>query len=52
MKKSDESNGAQSCVVVPLDKNNINLLGYDLHISPDKKQRFMEEMLKAGVKID
>jgi hypothetical protein len=39
----------QPCVVVLPEKNNVTLLGYELHIAPDKKQRFMEEMRKAGV---
>lgn len=49
MKKSDDMSEIQSCVVVLPEKNNINLLGYELHISPDKKQRFMEEVRKAGI---
>ena len=49
MKKSDDMSEVQSCVVVLPEKNNINLLGYELHISPDKKQRFMKEMRKAGI---
>jgi hypothetical protein len=49
MKKSDDMSEIQSCVVVLPEKNNITLLGYELHIAPDKKQRFMEELRKAGV---
>jgi len=48
MKKSDDMREVQPCIVVLPEKNNITLLGYELHISPDKKQRFMEEMRKAG----
>lgn len=49
MKKSDDMSDVQPCVVVLPEKNNINLFGYELHISPDKKQRFMEELRKEGV---
>lgn len=51
MKKSDDMSEVQPCVVVLPEKNNITLLGYELHISPDKKQRFVEEMRKAGVAV-
>lgn len=51
MKDSDETSSVQSCVVVIPQKNNITLLGYELHISPDKKQRFMEDARKAGISV-
>jgi len=49
MKKSDDTSATQQCVVVLPEKNNVTLLGYELHIAPDKKQRFMDEIRKAGI---